>query len=89
MLLYGKILREVKGLRVWQDQISIMSAQSVICYLATWGDFTSGQSSHINPHLITMFLDPIGKILRNLYLDLIMGTFYGTCNASPVVKWIV
>ena len=30
-----------------------------------------------------------GKILRDLHLDLIMGTFYGTCNASPVVKWIV
>ena len=33
MLLYGEILREVKGLCVWQDQISIMLAQSVIYYL--------------------------------------------------------
>ena len=30
---YGKILREVKGLCVWQDQISIMPAQSIICYI--------------------------------------------------------
>ena len=30
-----------------------------------------------------------GKILRDLHLDLIMGTFYGTCNESPVAKWIV
>ena len=27
--------------------------------LFTWGDFTRGQSSHINPHLIIVFLDPI------------------------------
>ena len=52
-------LREVKGLCVWQDQISIMSAQSVISVLLTWGDFTWGQSSHINPHLIIVFSDPI------------------------------
>ena len=30
-----------------------------------------------------------GKILRDLFLGLIMGRFYGTCNESPVVKWII
>ena len=57
MLLYGKILREVKGICVWQDRMSIMSAQSVICYLP--GEILHEVKVHTNPHLINVFLDPI------------------------------
>ena len=46
--------------------------------IISWDDFT----------LLVPWVNR-GKILCDLHLDLIMGTFYGTCNESPVAKWIV